>query len=1123
MKKTDVLDEARKRIAKAIKSNAKSLNLSGLGITNLDELPEILELRELESMNLSGNSIGVEGIKIIAERWKGLNELHLGSNNINKDAAQLIAEKLSHLKVLDLSFNKIENEGAKAIAENLKELTSLDLSYCDLGLESVMSIAKSLRELTSLTMSKCEVGDEGAKAIAHGLGKLKILKLHDCKVKIDGAVQIANRLDQLRVLHLGHNKIEDIGVTEIAKKLHNLTELNVSVTKMGNEGALIIAENLTKLQILEIAVNNVTEQGVISIVKSLGELTSLDISSCIISKSTFDLIAENLSKLETLKLFGCELKSEDIETSIPKLDKLKILNLDFNKIDDSGVKLISKKLRKLTKVSLVYNNVNCEGAIAIAENLSELRDLNLMGNNIGDEGAAAIAKNLKKLRFLQIPNNNIGDKGARELTTHLNPKCWLFIANNKIETANIFNTPKEFAVVVLSNNPFKDVPVALTHDFEQLKVWWAETAQNAVMNTSIKIMVNGNGNAGKSTLIHALKNGKCEEEKDSTHGIQIERWEWEEAGKRVDFNIWDFGGQEIFHGTHRLFMQGEAVWLHVFDAETEKSARAQSKVRDRITNEAVRNHVLDYWIDEARKAKQRIVVQTKKEDGSKNPPDAQNNKLAAKEGAAFDYVDSITGSGIIRLRSLITEKAIETNEYGMLMPQKWILVRQHFADNLRKEADDREKIISMTEFKKRCVEEFEIREEHLETLISFLHHSGVIYYNKKYLGDTIIVDQRWALEAIYKPLERGSDFYEMVREGFGGWVRADFIYNAFGSEYRRQHKELFLSLMESCGLCFRLYTRQDKARKDKDWYVFPEFLSNEITTTANDVWQIANPKHRTFRLNLPYLNYYRIQNFIAKLGQNTEKEYIWRNGILIKSNEGMFIVEADYSKPGIVLKIEESAIDDWMHQLTNEFKDSWSNEEMNWVEVVGTKEVAVDIQKLRFKKKGLTQKEDKGDVQSLSELLPKVEQTSLKLVVVSYAKEDRTFVNDLRKQFRGLEGKVVFWYDQKRDGRQDWDDEIKGNFNRADCFIVMVSPDYVDDEEKEYIIKVEIPIMQERKTKDKIPVYCITVTPVDYIPALKSFDYFADKDPIPRDDLGKGTFLNKFVNDIIKKRFLGNQ
>ncbi|MEZ4931363.1 MAG: COR domain-containing protein [Saprospiraceae bacterium] len=139
----------------------------------------------------------------------------------------------------------------------------------------------------------------------------------------------------------------------------------------------------------------------------------------------------------------------------------------------------------------------------------------------------------------------------------------------------------------------------------------------------------------------------------------------------------------------------------------------------------------------------------------------------------------------------------------ILMPKSWAAARQHFMDNLAKAEGERERLISKEAFFKRCEEDFKVRKEAIPSLLTLLHHSGVVYHNEEFLQDIIIVDQRWALDAIYEPLKRGSGFYEKMRKDWFGKVRVENIFNEFSFEkYSDKEKRLFLNFMQSCGLCF---------------------------------------------------------------------------------------------------------------------------------------------------------------------------------------------------------------------------------------------------------------------------------------------------------------------------------
>ncbi len=88
-----------------------------------------------------------------------------------------------------------------------------------------------------------------------------------------------------------------------------------------------------------------------------------------------------------------------------------------------------------------------------------------------------------------------------------------------------------------------------------------------------KLLILGNGTAGKTCLSLAItgRDPAEAERLGSTHGIQF--WDWDFKANvdgsvdPVDLHLWDFGGQEIYHNTHRLFMSTGTVFVVVWDPE----------------------------------------------------------------------------------------------------------------------------------------------------------------------------------------------------------------------------------------------------------------------------------------------------------------------------------------------------------------------------------------------------------------------------------------------------------------------------------------------------------------------------------------------------------------------------
>jgi internalin A len=52
-----------------------------------------------------------------------------------------------------------------------------------------------------------------------------------------------------------------------------------------------------------------------------------------------------------------------------------------------------------------------------------------------------------------------------------------------------------------------------------------------------------------------------------------------------------------------------------------------------------------------------------------------------------------------------------------------------------------------------------------EALFDFLHHNGIIFYRDGLFAGRIVLDQNWALEAIYALFDREKTFPFLNRDG----------------------------------------------------------------------------------------------------------------------------------------------------------------------------------------------------------------------------------------------------------------------------------------------------------------------------------------------------------------------
>jgi internalin A len=87
-----------------------------------------------------------------------------------------------------------------------------------------------------------------------------------------------------------------------------------------------------------------------------------------------------------------------------------------------------------------------------------------------------------------------------------------------------------------------------------------------------------------------------------------------------------------------------------------------------------------------------------------------------------------------------------------------------------------------------------------EFLLEYLHDSGTVFYRKGLFGDQILLDQAWALDAVYAVFDRASQSINKIERNRGRFRRlelAEWVWQKHGVS----EQKLFLSFMQQCGIC----------------------------------------------------------------------------------------------------------------------------------------------------------------------------------------------------------------------------------------------------------------------------------------------------------------------------------
>ena len=321
----------------------------------------------------------------------------------------------------------------------------------------------------------------------------------------------------------------------------------------------------------------------------LEELQALNISE---NKLTSITIPAHLKALEYIDLSDMEtLKELVFDADLPNLKELDTSDSKIEKFDLTHC----PKLERLDMSRNVIQSFSFDSSCPVLE------WMDLSGN-----------KGLKKLKlpkgFDELTHLYLSNCEMEELIVDaLLPKVRVLdLKGNKLKAlpgSTILNGQR-INLYAKDNRP-KNIPSLFLDAedcWEDAKDWFEELkAGKPEPNKVIKLMITGNGNVGKTTLMCALKNEnehKCVHEEgegfSTTHGVEIGEWRSREAV----FNYWDFGGQEVYHGTHQLFLQSDAVQMIVFDSDTESKANKNILDADRAKGnekELVRNYSVEYW------------------------------------------------------------------------------------------------------------------------------------------------------------------------------------------------------------------------------------------------------------------------------------------------------------------------------------------------------------------------------------------------------------------------------------------------------------------------------------------------------------------------------------------------
>lgn len=480
--------------------------------------------------------------------------------------------------------------------------------------------------------------------------------------------------------------------------------------------------------------------------------------------------------------------------------------------------------------------------------------------------------------------------------------------------------------IFVANNPLEDPPIEIIKQGkEAIRNYFAEREENEEYMAEVKLLIVGEERAGKTSLAKTLTiPGYVLEDEHSTEGIDIHKWvipneeitshlakastgksqsdsmapsqgygqedgspqnnlakgesENGELGGRkpsqgrafskdLRLNIWDFGGQEIYHATHQFFLTKRSIYLFLTEA------RKEAKHDD-----------LYYWLNIIGLLggdSPVIVVLNKCDQPTQDLPISDYQRSFSR---IVDYhkisCAKTYESTVDNLRQTIKRVVCGLDHLGTPLPKTWVDIRQRLED----ERAAGHAYINHDDFLAICAE-YKMDEKRANFLSAYLHDIGVClhFQDDLELCDTVFLDHEWVTDGVYDVLDA-----QAIIDRHGQFTDRDLRTIWQDARYKGKRREL-LALMKKFELIYPLSPQT---------YLAPALLPREMPADFQNLIDLENlsGQNQTLRFEFRYdfMPKGILSRLIVKLHPYIYQRTHWRYGVLFEYESTRAFVRERY-------------------------------------------------------------------------------------------------------------------------------------------------------------------------------------------------------------------------------------
>jgi internalin A len=684
------------------------------------------------------------------------------------------------------------------------------------------------------------------------------------------------------------------GWTELDLSGNDLSELPAEIGRLTQLESLILGKSLEGYEFvgnlyLQKVSGNKFKTLPIELL-NLPNLRKLDISGNPLEHIP-DVVTQMLH-LEELILFRVELT--EIPNAISNLANLTQLYLSDNQI--TQIPDAISNLANLTQLYLSSNQITqIPDAIS---NLANLTQLDLFNNQITQIPDAI--SNLANLTQLDLFNNQITQ--IPDAISNLANLTQLYLSSNQItQIPDAISNLAKLKYLDLRGNPIsipRDLLAPQSGDPRPSArpiLDYYFRIQDPKETTQIyeaKILIVGEGVSGKTSLANKLINAnyqlKPEAEDISTQGIDILQWKFTGRNQQTyKVNIWDFGGQEIYHQTHQFFLTERSLYLLVADSRKEDT-----------------DHY--FWLQVIRllgKDSPVLLIQNEKQNRTCNL-NLRELRAEFEQLRTPQSINLADNRGLAEIKETIQRNLEDLLPNGIAFPNSWLNVRYALENDGRN-------YISCNVYESICRLHKITDPQEMLDISDFLHRLGICLHFQKdpILRHRLILKPNWGTAAIYKILDN-----EKVKKELGQFCDADLDNIWRESQYNNMRHEL-LQLMKEFKVCYEI-------PHHKGNYIAPHLLQKD---PPNYDWDTSQNLILRYRYKI-FMPKGILSRFIVEMHQKIEnvtdpdRALVWKYGVVLnRGNTRAEITERTHDRE-IRIRLSGSGQRDFLTIINNEFE-----------------------------------------------------------------------------------------------------------------------------------------------------------------------------------------------------------